>query len=396
MKNSVVFCISLIILLLSSKSYSANPYPVIKNGHLVYIDSTGMIVIDNELETPYEEGEIEIFGKKYSTYIIPEWAYFSEGKATFVKTWGWWFIRIGKEYGVLDSKGKIVIPPQEFLIWSFKNGIARTTISLKSFDYTYSEEFAFRNVDDYLHTFTYALPINSKNIIDSAVAVRTFEYCGDFSEGYAVVLDKDIDGISKYFYTDTNLNFLNNSGFDDIRNFSEGKGVVMLDSLWGVINSKGEFIVKPKFKYLWQYKNGLARYFDGKNFGFIDANGNIKFNNLFISAGDFSCGYSLVQHVNNEYHFIDTTGNFINLNFISDRQKNYQKGFTAAGNFSDNLAPVMIDGRWGYINTNGELAIPSVYDYALEFRDGFAQVWEGKIMNIINTHGKIVWTYNFD
>jgi hypothetical protein len=204
------------------------------------------------------------------------------------------------------------------------------------------------------------------------------------------------DYIEKYNYINTKIELISDTGFDDVRTFSEGKGVVMIDSLWGVVNEKGEFIIKPKFKMLWQFKNGLARFYDGKSFGFINEKSEFQFGQMFISAGDYSCGYALVQHLQNEYHFIDTTGQFINLNFISDRQKNSQKGFSAAGNFSDDLAPVMIDGRWGYINTKGELAIPANYDFAQEFRDGFAQVWKDNEMYIINTKGNEIWTYILD
>jgi len=41
---------------------------------------------------------------------------------------------------------------------------------------------------------------------------------------------------------------------------------------------------------------------------------------------------------------------------------------------SDNLYPAEINGKWGYINGNGEVVINPVYEGAFEFSDGRALV----------------------
>jgi hypothetical protein len=313
---------------------------------------------------------------------------------------------MGKVYGVIDTTGEIIIQPQENVIWSFKNGLAKTKVLLKSFYYTYGEEFTYIDQNDYIYKEKYdSLKYARSNhnyhlqILDDVwYMIGTYKYCGDFSDGFGIVLfnDKSDDASKgKFNYINAKGETISNYGFEDVRPFSEGKGVVMVDSLWGVINLKGEFIIKPKYHILWGFKNGLARYYDGKNYGFIDEKGERRFPQMYISANDFSDGYALVQQQSNEYHFIDTNGNFINMDFSSDRQKNYQKGFAAAGNFANKLAPVMIDGRWGYINTKGKLFIPAKYDFAQDFRDGFAQVWKDDMMYILNTEGKEIWIYKY-
>ena len=48
--------------------------------------------------------------------------------------------------------------------------------------------------------------------------------------------------------------------------------------------------------------------------------------------------------------------------------------YEAAGQFSDGLAPVKQNGKWGYINTDGETVIPFQYDIAGLFNEGYAIV----------------------
>jgi len=45
-----------------------------------------------------------------------------------------------------------------------------------------------------------------------------------------------------------------------------------------------------------------------------------------------------------------------------------------AGSFNDGLAPVMKDGKWGYIDTDNNVVIPFIYDVAYGFSEGLAIV----------------------
>jgi len=289
-------------------------FPVVDGGHVAYIDTAGNLVIDMELDTPYEEGTIEFEGKEYPTYIFPEWAYFSEGKTTYMMTWGWWFIRFGKNYGVIDTLGKIQLYPYSNIIWPFRNNLAKTSILLKSFDYIYGEKNTFVHYDDL------------QNLLDKDYYFKypLFDYCGNFSEGFAVVLTfeyneegkKVNEGKFNYLGIDGKLitdkgNTINSKGenldgFEDIRTFSEGMGVVQIDSLWGAVNSNGELVITPKYPILWEFHDGLARFFDGKFYGFINANGEKIFGQMFREASDFSDGYSKVILQENEYAYIST------------------------------------------------------------------------------------------
>lgn len=69
--------------------------------------------------------------------------------------------------------------------------------------------------------------------------------------------------------------------------------------------------------------------------------------------------------------------------FASDYSVNYEiiaePQYEYATFFSNGMAKVMQNGKWGYVNEKGELAIPCEYDYAASFSEGKALV--GKINN---------------
>lgn len=395
---SVIFKLTFTFFLISfSQSFGQCLYPVVYDNHVAYINNQGKLIINKELETPYEKGEIKLFGNNFPTYIFPDYAYFSEGKVCFMQTWGWWFIRLGKEYGILDTNGNVLIKPQDHIIWQFKDNIAKTIIQLKHFEYTYGEEYTFINTDGkFCFTHKYSSSDSTKFGQDDYIFVlgkdtlimETYKYCGDFSDKFAIILQKSNNNLNlkeRYNYLSSDGKLLSKYGFDDLRPFSEGKGVVMIDSLWGVINYLGEIILKPSFYTLWEFKDGFARYFDGKLYGFINDKGERVFSSMFIFANNFSDGFAQIQFGPNEYNFIDKNG-----------KKLSEINFDACGNFSNGLASVMINGKWGYIDKKGNIAIYPEYDFAQDFRDGFAQVWQNGNLIILNTNGEKIWNYDFE
>ena len=58
--------------------------------------------------------------------------------------------------------------------------------------------------------------------------------------------------------------------------------------------------------------------------------------------------------------------------------------------FSEGLATVKLDGKYGFINTKGKEVIPCKYDYAGEFSEGLAKVGLDGKDGYINTKGKLV------
>ncbi|MCL2772366.1 MAG: WG repeat-containing protein [Oscillospiraceae bacterium] len=58
--------------------------------------------------------------------------------------------------------------------------------------------------------------------------------------------------------------------------------------------------------------------------------------------------------------------------------------------FSEGLAAVCKDGKWGYIDKNGEVVIPLIYDFADYFNGGVAYILSGNNVGYIDKTGEVV------
>lgn len=109
---------------------------------------------------------------------------------------------------------------------------------------------------------------------------------------------------------------------------------------------------------------------------------------LCLIGGEGNSAYAKLLHGENEKEAIVE----LTPDFVSAIQK-YEK----LGSFSEGLAAVMRDGKWGYINTKGEEVIPCRYSMCEAFNEGLAAVQkyseEGYIdteWGYIDTEGKEV------
>jgi KWG repeat domain protein len=80
-----------------------------------------------------------------------------------------------------------------------------------------------------------------------------------------------------------------------------------------------------------------------------------------------------------------------------EKKKKYKVGkvvislkYDWAGSFSEGLAPVRLNGKYGYINKSGKLVLPLKYEDAWDFREGLAPVELSGMWGYINKSGKLV------
>lgn len=109
---------------------------------------------------------------------------------------------------------------------------------------------------------------------------------------------------------------------------------------WGYADNKGNMIIDAKYRKCIGFSDdGFAAIYDGKakQFFFI----NLKGETLQTEIKDFK----LIEIF----------------------------GFGMKG-FSDGFAPVEVNDKWGFLNTDGKLAIQTKYDKVVPFRDGFSAV----------------------
>ena len=64
--------------------------------------------------------------------------------------------------------------------------------------------------------------------------------------------------------------------------------------------------------------------------------------------------------------------------------------------FDEGLAPVRIDGKWGFINEEHRIVIPPMFDRVLRFRDGLAVMIQDEKYGYVDSSGKVAIPPNYD
>lgn len=195
------------------------------------------------------------------------------------------------------------------------------------------------------------------------------------------------------------------------------------ENRWGYIDRTGKFVIEPKFEgyplgYVYPFSNGRAIIKVREKFGFIDKNGEFVIPPSYIWAQGYSedrarvivegpcarpgfedpCDWGEIigktppeQKVPTcKVRFIDKSGTFLGPNEYDDTR-----------DFSEGLAAVQKDGKWGFIDKAGKLVIPYKFGSVGSFSDGLARVaeggmWEDRKWGYIDTTGKVVIPFQFE
>ena len=166
--------------------------------------------------------------------------------------------------------------------------------------------------------------------------------------------------------------------------FSEGLATITFKSgLIGYIDRSGKIVIPPKFMDSQEldgaeiFSEGLAAFTSssvdtqGRDlFGYINKLGKIAIPAKFTKVGKFHDGRALIE-IN--------TGDFVRFAFINKQGKiifEHPQAYEAL-DFSEGLAAVRIDERWGFIDRDGKFIIPPKFvniDRYARFNDGLAPV----------------------
>jgi WG repeat protein len=161
------------------------------------------------------------------------------------------------------------------------------------------------------------------------------------------------------------------------------------------IDTNGKYLMQPRrFKRLGYLSEGLALFEPEGNpatsdinpgfvngVGFLDVHGRVVISPHLYAAYDFSEGVAAASVQFGKCGYIDKRGQFVippTFEF-----PDYQN----CGPFSEGLAHVMKDRKYGYINHAGAIVISARYDSAFDFSEGFAVVGAGGKYGFIDRHG---------
>lgn len=200
-----------------------------------------------------------------------------------------------------------------------------------------------------------------------------YDSADDFGEnGIAIVKEKKLYGI-----IDKLGKYVLKPKYDGIDAFSEGRAVAVLGDIFRVIDEKGkELTVKP-YTFIGSFKDGraVATITDSQGnslYGYLDREGKEAVPPKFEYAGDYNDGNAVVKISDNQYALIDLNGRIL---------KDYKYAFV--GDIGDGFLAFKQseDGKYGYMDTNGNIVIQPKYTAAQPFSKGRA------IINVTENYG---------
>ena len=169
---------------------------------------------------------------------------------------------------------------------------------------------------------------------------------------------------------------------------------------FGFINTKGIWVIQPKYDGCTQFREGLCAVLINGKWGYIDKKGTLVIPAKYDLVFGFYEGVSVVRVGDNstgKYGVIDKSGKFIVSPQFPANHENHLAGDGEYLRFVDGLCPMFDGQKWGYIDKSGKFEIPAQFFVANYFSEGLAAVGiAGEGVSFVNNKGEIKIKTNYD
>ncbi|PJZ46744.1 WG repeat-containing protein [Leptospira brenneri] len=212
---------------------------------------------------------------------------------------------------------------------------------------------------------------------DKTVFIFQFSFVSDFVDGYAVYRDGE-DRRDPKGYIDKKGNLLGDLYFEDAFLFRNGSALVKQAGKFGIIDTKGKFIISPKYDYLSPLYEDWAIFKRDEHQGLVNNKGIEK---IFVHDE---------YEIKNTYYEgavtfqrYEKTG-MMDYNFKVIIPPNYDY----LSLFHEGLVRFKLNQKWGFLDQTGKVIIEPIYDSEYDFEEGYAVVEINNQYGIINKQGK--------
>ena len=194
----------------------------------------------------------------YSELAFDSTKYFQQGRAP-VKILGKW--------GFIDKSGQVVVPPRYEQAGRFSDGLAQVKLN---------GQWGYLDT-----TYHYLIEPDLK-------------FAGVFYEGRAIIYGRSYDLAKNVYLLDVHGKRLNAlTRYKEWAMPAGGRIGVKRGRKWGFLNLEGEVVIKPTYKYVTEFSEGLAGVRVDQSWKYIDTLGNVVLETQAIAGKQFSEGYAL-------------------------------------------------------------------------------------------------------
>lgn len=202
-----------------------------------------------------------------------------------------------------------------------------------------------------------------------------FQKAGSFSDGIALITKSD--GTCAYIDKDANEVF--SSPFTYSFSPSEGAICGMKDGLYGFCDTEGSMMISPQFDMAYDFHEGYAAVKVGDKWGFITSYGAYSVKPAYDHVSDFKNGFAICG-LNGSYGIIDTHGT---------RTAPVTFDYIGAPDDSGRF-PAKDGSVSGYIDNHGKWLLKTEFDFCYPFTDGVARVYDNEKWGYINKDGLVL------
>ena len=321
-------------------------------------------------------------------------------------------IKQNGKYGYIDKLGNIVIKPQYRDAGNFVDNLASVCVGD---DYSSQEcgyidktgkvviDFKYKDAKDF--SFGYGVvksKLGNNNIVidkdGNEIITRSYSmFFGPISKnlfivtandplrGYAIVDQNEkviIDGIAQ--------SGKNIDGLIQVKEVAD-KGSFWNDGKWGYIDENGKLVINFQYDFAGDYVDGIAGVVKDGKFGFINKNNEYIINPTFeygklTVLPSYSDGLVRI-YVKPIWTIYDTKG-----------EKVFEKGDDfSIQSYKDGYAVFIKNGKYGFLDKEGNIVIDNTYQMAFDFKDGLAKVYtyydesnDTGEFQFINSDGKVI------